>query len=118
MHPKEYAEQSGLDTAYASGSLYHTDGLQLKLLAGERSSRENFSLPILLPSHLPRATPTESTLDWLTELAPDKCSHTIFSPPKSQENIPRIKIKFIKFAYSLHFSFRKDYEMSFLHLTK
>lgn len=118
MHPKEYAEQSGPDTAYASGSLYHTDGLQLKLLAGERSSRENFSLPILLPSHLPRATPTESTLDWLTELAPDKCSHTIFSPPKSQENIPRIKIKFIKFAYSLHFSFRKDCEMSFLHLTK
>lgn len=61
MHPKEYAEQNGLDTAYVSGSLYHTDGQQLKLLTRERNTLEDASHPIVLLGHLPLATPADST---------------------------------------------------------
>lgn len=41
-YPKEYDEQSGLGTAYASGSLYHTDGQQLKVLTRERNTLEKW----------------------------------------------------------------------------
>lgn len=47
MHPKSYAENKGLGTAYASGSLKITNG-QLKVFIKERIAPESASLLFLL----------------------------------------------------------------------